>query len=280
VSDTDSVAATLSGCEAAFYLVHSMGEGDPDYRQKEVDAARRFAEAAAQAGVKRLIYLGGVAPQKNASEHLKSRLEVGEALRNGPVPTVELRASMIIGHGSLSWLIVRDLAARLPVMALPRWLNSRTQPVGIADVVAALRGGLMLPLPVSAWYDIPGPETLTGREILERTASALGLRRPWAVQVPALAPWLSSYWVLFVTRAQWSVAREVVVGLTEDLVAEDAAYWQLIRHARRQSFAEAARLALAAERVPPDASTPLNGFWAAMERWMQRNWRVKSGAAS
>jgi hypothetical protein len=100
------------------------------------------------------------------------------------------------------------------------------------------------------------------------------------VQVPALAPWLSSYWVLFVTRAQWSVAREVVVGLTEDLVADGAAYWQLIRHDRRQSFAEAAQAALAEEREPLDTSTPLNGLWAAMERWMQRYWRAKSGAAS
>lgn len=260
------VEQALDGCDAAFYLVHGMAEGGSDFRTREVTSAERFAAASAASGVRRIVYLGGLEPQGPPSEHLASRLEVGEALRAGRVTAVELRASMIIGHGSLSWLIVRDLAARLPAMVLPRWLNSRTQPVAIRDVVLALAGALEVPLPVSAWFDIPGPDILTGREILEETAELMGLRRPVMVQVPVLSPWLSSHWVRFVTRAEWSVAREIVVGLAHDFLAHDGRYWDLIGHRSLLPFREAARLALAAERE----DGPVPGNWGAIERWVAR----------
>jgi uncharacterized protein YbjT (DUF2867 family) len=207
------------------------------------------------------VYLGGVAPTGAGSEHLRSRLDVGEALRSGPVKTVELRASMIVGHGSLSWLIVRDLAARLPFMILPRWLKSRTQPVAIADVVIALVRALDLPVPASASCDIPGPFTLSGTEILEETARVLGLPHPRMIEVPLLSPRLSSLWVRFVTRANWSVAREVVVGLADDLLARDDQFWRLIDHPNRLTFAEAARVALSTER----RQQPVAGTWGAIE---------------
>jgi uncharacterized protein YbjT (DUF2867 family) len=261
VADPASCARALSGCQAALYLVHGIGEG-PDYHRHEVAAASTFSQSAAAAGVERIVYLGGVAPAGAGSDHLRSRLEVGEALRAGPVKTIELRASMIVGHGSLSWLIVRDLAARLPVMVLPRWLRSRTQPVAIDDVVIALLRALDLPLDASAWFDIPGPVTLSGKEILEETARVMGLRHPRVVQVPLLSPRLSSLWVRFVTRAQWSVAREVVIGLTEDLLARDDRFWQLVGHPRRLSFAEAAARALEAER----SDGRVQGPWGAIER--------------
>jgi uncharacterized protein YbjT (DUF2867 family) len=261
VADPDSCARALDGCQAALYLVHGIGAG-ADYHRQEVTAAQAFSKAAALAGVERIVYLGGVAPKGTGSDHLRSRLDVGEALRSGPVKTIELRASMIVGHGSLSWLIVRDLAARLPVMVLPRWLKSRTQPVAIDDVVTALCRALELPRQDSAWFDVPGPVTLSGREILEETARILGLRHPRMVQVPLLSPRLSSLWVRFVTRAQWSVAREVVVGLTEDLLARDDRFWLLIGHPHRLSFAEAARRALQAER----GDGRVRGTWGAIER--------------
>lgn len=261
VADPASCARALDGCQAALYLVHGIGEG-ADYHRHEVTAAATFAETAAAAGVERIVYLGGVAPLGAGSDHLRSRLEVGEALRAGRVTTVELRASMIVGHGSLSWLIVRDLAARLPFMVLPRWLKSRTQPVAIDDAVVALVRALDLPLAKSDWFDIPGPATLSGREILEETARVMGLAHPRMVEVPLLSPRLSSLWVRFVTRAQWSVAREVVVGLTEDLLARDARFWELIDHAPRLAFAEAARRALAAER----GDRRVEGTWGAIER--------------
>jgi len=184
-----------------------------------------------------------------ASEHLASRLEVGKALRSGAVPAVELRSSMIVGHGSLSRLMVRDLAARLPWMALPRWLKSRTQPVAINDVVFALVYALTIPLSGSDCFDLPGPETLSGREILERTAAVMGLRPPRILEVPVLSPWLSSHWVPFVTRTEWSVAREVVVGLKDDMLARDGRFWGLSGHRDLVPFDEAVRLIQAHARA-------------------------------
>lgn len=261
VGDPSSCARALDGCEGALYLVHGIGERG-DYHEREVAAAANFSRAAAAAGVERIVYLGGVAPGGPGSDHLRSRLDVGEALRSGPVKTIELRASMIVGNGSLSWLIVRDLAARLPVMILPRWLKSRTEPVAIDDIVVALVRALDMPLEASSWFDVPGPEILSGKEILQATARAMGLKSPRTIDIPLLSPKLSSLWVRFVTRAKWSVAREVVVGLSEDLLARDDRFWRLIAHPRRLRFADAARVALAAER----REGPIAGAWAAVER--------------
>jgi len=265
VGDEASCARALAGCTAALYLVHGIGEGD-DFRRREVAAARTFARQASAAGLARIVYLGGVAPAGRGSEHLRSRLEVGETLRAGAVPCVELRASMIIGHGSLSWLIVRDLAARLPVMVLPRWLESRTEPLAIDDAVIALVRALELPIDGSAWFDVPGPEVLSGSQILDATARALGHAPPRKLSVPLLTPRLSALWVRFVTRARWSVARQVVIGLTEDLLAHDDRFWTLIDHRQRLPFAEAARRALAAERAE---AGPVRGAWGAVERTLQ-----------
>jgi uncharacterized protein YbjT (DUF2867 family) len=209
-------------------------------------AAKAFAAAAAEAGVERIVYLGGPAPRQRASEHLRSRLEVGEILRAGSVPAVELRASMVVGSGGASWQIVRDLAMRLPVMVLPRWLKSRSCPVALEDVVAALAATAELPLEGSAWFDVPGPEALSGRQILERIAALRG-RRILAVDVPFLTPKLSALWLKLVTRADFSLARELVMGLQEDLLPKDDRFWQLIGHTRLVSFDEAASRALANE---------------------------------
>ncbi len=266
LADAESCARALAGCDAAVYLVHGMGEG-ADYHEREVRAARSFSHAAADAGVRRMVYLGGVSPcGEGGSEHLRSRRDVGETLRSGSVTTLELRASMIVGRGSLSWLMVRDLAARLPLMVLPRWLESRTQPVAIDDVVVALVRALDLPLEESAWFDIPGPEVLSGKQILDRSAEAMGLLRPLTLSVPWLSPRLSSHWVRFVTRAEWAVAREIVVGLTEDLLARDEQFWELTEHGPRVTFSDAAARALHAEQ----ADGRLPGFWGAVERARRR----------
>lgn len=261
LGDRASMERALGGCSAMFYLVHEM-EGHSDFRQRENIDAENVARAAQAAGLSRIVYLGGVAPRGQPSEHLLSRIEVGERLRRGAVPTIELRASMIVGHGSLSWLIVRDLAARLPVMVLPAWLRSRTEPVAISDVVAALVGALRLDEPRSACFDIPGPEVLSGEQILEETALALGRPRPRVLAIPFATPRLSSLWLRLVTRASWSVTRQIVLGLSEDLLAHDARFWERIGHPRRQSFSEAAAQALARER----AEGSVKGAWGAVER--------------
>lgn len=268
VADRDSTARALEGCDAAFYLVHGMAGDSGDFRRAEIAQAETFVRAAESAGTKRIVYLGGVIAPGDASAHLQSRQEVGETLRSGRVSTVELRASMIIGHGSLSWLIVRDLAARLPIMVLPRWLESRTEPVGIDDIVAGLLGAVDLEVSGSAWFGAPGPDVLSGREILECTADVLGVRRPVMVQVPLLSPRLSSHWVRFVTRAEWSVAREVVVGLKDDLLAEDGRYWERIGHLDLLSFEESARRALCNEA----GDGPISGAWGAVERFLVATW--------
>jgi uncharacterized protein YbjT (DUF2867 family) len=256
----------LAGCRVAYYLVHGMAERQRDFRAREVALARAFCDAAARAGLERIVYLGGVAPQGPPSEHLRSRLEVGEALRAGRVPAIELRAGMIVGAGSTSWLIVRDLAARLPGMILPRWMRTRSQPVAADDVVVALLHAGRVPLSESAWYDLPGPEVLSGKEILERAAGALGLRRPAMLDVPFLSPALSSHWVRLVTRADWSVARELVLGLAHDLLARDDRYWGLIGHERRMPFREAARRALAEDPAGGSMSGPERMLEAVVAR--------------
>jgi uncharacterized protein YbjT (DUF2867 family) len=275
ISRPEMLARALQGCQAAYYLVHGMAEGAPDFRRREVLGAECFAQAAREAGLERIVYLGGVAPAGKPSEHLLSRLEVGQTLRQGSVPTIELRASMIIGYGSLSWLIVRDLAARLPFMVLPRWLQSLTEPIGIDDVVVALTAALEVPLSGGQWFDIPGLEVLSCQQILVRTARLLGLKPPVMLQVPVLTPRLSSHWVRFVTRAEWSVAREVVLGLGSDLLSQSHAYWTLIGHSACCSFDEAARRALEAEKNAPGG---VAGFWRRVEEGVQR-WHGVGGAA-
>ncbi len=242
-----TLPAAFAGVKVAYYLVHSMGGGHSDFRDLERRAAEGFVAEAARAGVERIVYLGGPAPMTGRpSEHLRSRLEVGEILRAGPVPTVELRASMVIGNGSVSWQIVRDLAMRLPVMVLPKWLKSRTRPVALADVMTALVAAADLPLEGSAWFDIPGPEVLTGRQILERIAALRG-RRILALEVPFLTPQVSALWLRLVTRADFALARELVVGLGEDLLPKDERFWGQIGHTRLVPFDEAARAALDSE---------------------------------
>ena len=261
VGDHAACLRALGRCEAAIYLARGTGTGPDDYAS-EVAAARIFARAAATTGLGRMIYLGSIAPRgEGASAQLRSRLQVGEALRGGPVPTIELRASLIVGAGNASWRIVRDLAARLPIMILPRWLRSRTEPIAIDDLCLALLRALDVPIKGSAWFDLPGPEPLSGKQILERTARALHVGRPVMLDMPLLTPQLSSLWVRFVTRADWAVVREVVVGLAHDLLASDDRFWNAIGHSQRLSFDEAARRAIAAE---PESQS--RGVWGVIER--------------
>jgi uncharacterized protein YbjT (DUF2867 family) len=239
----ETLPQALAGVQVAYYLVHSMGSGDADFREHERRSAEAFVNAAAHAGVERIVYLGGPVPPGPASEHLRSRLAVGEILRSGSVLTVELRASMVIGNGSASWQIARDLAMRLPLMILPMWLRSRTRPVALDDVVIALIAAAELPLAPSVWFDVPGPEALSGREILERIAAVRG-RRIHALEVPLLTPRLSALWLKLITSADFALARELVIGLAQDLLPEEDRFWRMIGHCALVPFDRAARRAL------------------------------------
>ncbi len=246
VSSCADVSRALEGVDAVYFLVHGMGGGAHNYAQHERQCALNVRLCAERAGVERIVYLGGVAPMREPSVHLRSRLEVGDVLRAGKVPTLELRASMIIGSGSASWQIVRDLAMRLPAMLLPAWTRSRTRPIAMEDVTVALVRALEVPLTESAWYDIPGPDTVSGRDILLRIAALRGRRVP-SLAVPLLTVSLSSWWLKLVTRADFSLARELVLGFKEDLLPRDERYWAMIGYTPRWTFDAAARRALAAE---------------------------------
>lgn len=241
--DPEALAAALAGCRSSYYLMHGMGDLSPGWIDREVAGAEMFARVAEQAGLERIIYLGGVEPRGNPSDHLRARLQTGDRLRRGGVPCAELRAGLIIGAGSASWTIVRDLAARLPAMILPLWLENQSQPVAVEDVVAALLAANDVPLPASRVWDLPGPESLSGAEVLMRIAGLLG-RRPLIARVPLISPRLSSHWIRLVTRADYRLSAELVEGLTSDLVARHPAFWQEAGLPEPLGFDEAARRAL------------------------------------
>ncbi|HLT40117.1 MAG TPA: NAD(P)H-binding protein [Enhygromyxa sp.] len=248
LADRASIADALAGCDAAIYLVHTMAGGADDYEAAELRMAADFLAEAERAGIRRIVYLGGIRPTGgHVSKHLRSRLATGEMLRSGSISTIELQASMIIGRGSESWRIVRDLAMRLPIMVLPRWLESRTEPIAIADVTFALTRALELEEPGSVVESLPGPEVLSGREMLERVA-ALRDMKPRIIEIPLLTPRLSSYWIRLVTRADRRIATELVEGLTGDLLAPDRGFWRRFPEHERIGFDEAAELALVEEQ--------------------------------
>jgi uncharacterized protein YbjT (DUF2867 family) len=245
----ETIPPALAGVDVTYYLVHSMGKNGDDFRAIDRACARQLASAAAASTCQRIVYLGGVAPRGKPSEHLASRLEVGEILRGGAIPALELRASMIVGNGSASWRIVRDLAARLPIMLLPRWLDTKSCPISLVDVIAALLAARTVPLSESAWFDIPGPEVLSVREMLEIVAELDGRRIP-SLRVPVLTPHLSAMWLKLVSGADYALARELVLGLTDDLLPQRS-FWGVTGRPATHTFREAATAALASE--PPSS---------------------------
>lgn len=245
-----SLRPAFEGIDCIYYLVHGMGGAGHDFAAVDRASAEAVAQIAADSGVGRIVYLGGVEPRGAASEHLSSRLEVGRILRADSVPTVELRASMIIGNGSASWQILRDLAVRLPFMVLPRWLESASCPIALSDVVTALLDARSVELPggKSAWFDIPGPDMLSARDMIMIVGELEGRRIP-AVRVPYLTPRLSAHWLRLISGADYGVARarELVLGLENDLLPHDRRYWALTGHPPRVSFRAAATHALESE---------------------------------
>ena len=220
----------LAGCAAAIYLVHGMDAGHDDYPERERREAEAFARAAATAKLSRIVYLGGVMPARGASKHLASRARTGETLRTGAVETIELRAAMVIGAGSSSWTMVRDLAHRLPAMLLPTWLRNVSYPIAIEDVVAGIVLAIELPPGPSRIFELPGPERIRHRDLLVRVAAAMGYRR-MMINVPVLTPRLSSYWIALVTRTSLALAKELVEGVRHDLVPSGVSLWTTVAHA-------------------------------------------------
>jgi uncharacterized protein YbjT (DUF2867 family) len=212
----DGLPAALDGCGVAVYLIHSMEGRGGDFAARDREAAVNFGEAARDAGVQRVIYLGGLGSDAS-SEHLRSRDEVAKLLRERVPELVYARAAMIIGPGSASFEMLRHLTSRLPVMITPRWLDTRTQPIAIADVTAAI-ADLATREDAPPEVELGGADVLSYREMIRRTASILGRRRPVVIRVPLLTPRLSSYWVALVTPVELGLVRPLVDGLREEMI--------------------------------------------------------------
>jgi lipocalin/uncharacterized protein YbjT (DUF2867 family) len=220
--DETSLTGAMKGVDQAFYLVHSMATG-PGFSALDRTAAANFGRAAARAGVRRIIYLGGLGDDRNPlSTHLQSRVETGRALRESGVPVVEFRASIVIGAGSISFEMIRALVERLPAMICPRWVETRTQPIAIDDVLAYLHAALDLPKGAEGVFEIGGPEVLSYGDIMRAYAKRRGLRR-LLIPVPVLTPRLSGLWLGLVTPAQARIGRALVEGLRNPTVVRSSA---------------------------------------------------------
>jgi uncharacterized protein YbjT (DUF2867 family) len=255
VLDANSLGPALAGIEAAYYLVHSMGSAG-SFEEQDRIAASNFGQAARQAGTGRIIYLGGLGEQgKGLSEHLRSRQEVGEILRESGVPVIEFRSSVVIGSGSVSFEMVRALVDRLPVMICPKWVRTPTQPIAIEDVVEYLVEAAELPLKTgSEIFEIGGADVVSYGDLMQTYASERGLRR-WMIQVPVLTPWLSSLWLGLVTPVYARVGRKLIEGVRNPTVVRDNRALQVFS-VRPRGVREAIARALANEE---------QGF--ALTRW-------------
>lgn len=215
----ESLVEALRGIETAFYLVHSMGSKG-EFAERDRQGALNFGSTAREAGVKRIIYLGGLGSDQNLSPHLASRHEVGRVLSESGVQTIELRASIIIGSGSLSFEMIRALVKRLPIMTTPRWVRSLTQPIAIEDVVAYCLASIELQSEESVIYEIGGPEQVSYSDLMREFAKQRGLKR-LIVPVPFLSPGLSGLWLGLITPLYARIGRKLIDSVKHDTVVRD-----------------------------------------------------------
>ena len=243
VLEPETLGPALEGADVAYYLVHSMGRGsDGDFAERDHQAAENFADAAATAGVRRIVYLGGLG---EGSKHLDSRHATAETLREGSVPVTYFRAAAVIGAGSESFRTVFYLVRRLPVMVTPRWVRTRTQPIAADDVVAYLAAASDLDLAADREIQIGGPDVTTYGGMIDELARALGRRAPLRITVPALTPRLSSLWIGLVTPVDAGVARPLIEGLSTETVVGDRSGMALFPNVDRVPLQQALRDAVA-----------------------------------
>jgi uncharacterized protein YbjT (DUF2867 family) len=246
VFDPDSLDRASEGMDAVYYLIHSM-DGEDGFAERDRRAAANVRDAAARAGVQRLVYLGGLGnDDEDLSEHLRSRHEVGKVLADGPVPVTELRAAIIIGSGSMSFEMLRHLVEVLPVMTTPRWVDTRVQPIAVRDVLAYLSEVLEVEEAAGQVLEIGGPDVMSYRELMHAYAQVAGLRRRVIIPVPVLTPRLSSLWVGLVTPLPSGLARPLVDSLVNEVVVRDDRIRELVP---RDTVPFRGSVALALERI-------------------------------
>jgi uncharacterized protein YbjT (DUF2867 family) len=245
VRDPASLEQAMAGCQAAYYLVHSLQ--DADFERKDAAGATAFGEAAARAGLGRIVYLGGLGDDVDSlSAHLRSRREVENLLGAGGVPVTVIRAGIIIGHGGISWELTRQLVEHLPVMITPRWVATRTQPIAVDDVVRYLAGVLEPPAASGQVYEIGGPDVLQYSTMLLRVA-AIENRPLLVLPVPLLTPWLSSLWLTLVTDIDTGTGRVLIDSMTNEVIVRDQSIKDLIA-IHPMSYDDAVRAALRERR--------------------------------
>ena len=219
--DRGSLVAAMAGVQTAYYLVHSMGSSGT-FEQEDREAAQNFADVARESGVRRIIYLGGLGnPDQALSAHLRSRQEVADILRSSGIPTVEFRASIVIGSGSLSFEMIRALVQRLPAMICPRWVAVKAQPIAVEDVVAYLMAALVLPVEQCRIFEIGGTDQVSYGEIMQEYARQCGLHR-WMIPVPILTPHLSSLWLGLITPVYARIGRKLIDSMRNPTLVHDA----------------------------------------------------------
>ncbi|GGF48441.1 NADH-binding protein [Marmoricola endophyticus] len=221
VGDRGSLTEPLEGADVAYYFVHSLD--DDDFARKDAEAARTFAKAAEATGVRQVVYLGGLGDEAHGqlSEHLRSRREVEQILADGAVPVTVLRAAIVVGKGGISWEMTRQLVKNLPVMVVPKWAGTRTQPIGIDDVVAYLVGVAGNEDAIGRTFEIGGADVLTYAEMLQQAALVMHGRELPILKVPVLTPRLSSHWLGLVTDVDATTGRNLIDSMGTEVVVED-----------------------------------------------------------
>ena len=247
VLDRESLAGVFDDIELAYYLVHSMESGG-EFEAQDKDAARNFADLASEAGVERVIYLGGLGETgDDLSPHLRSRREVESVLEAGSYDLTTFRAAIIIGAGSKSFEMVRQLASRLPVMITPKWVRTPSQPIAISDVVEYLVQAVETPETAGMTLEIGGPEVISYEDMMRRTGKAMG-RRLYIIPVPVLSPKLSVYWIDLVTNTPPSISHPLIEGLKNPVVVTDDTAQELM-DVELTPFDEAVERAVAETRA-------------------------------
>jgi len=241
----ETLVTALAGVDVAYYLVHSMAAGK-DFGRLDLEAADNFARACAAAGVKRIVYLGGLVPADATSQHILSRRDTGERLRQHPVPVTEIRAGIIVGPGSAAFEVMRDLVLHLSVMITPRWVSQKSPPIALPNLLHYLVEAPLHPALAGGIFDVGGPEILTYDQMMRAICRILGRREPRILAVPVLTPELSAYWLKFVTAVPTNIARALIGGLKHDFFADDAAIRAVIPQ-HLMGFEESVRYTLDAE---------------------------------
>jgi uncharacterized protein YbjT (DUF2867 family) len=260
VLDRASMWHAFQGVDTAYYMVHFLNERD-GFEEKERVAAENFAAEARAAGVRRIIYLGGLGNERDAlSPHLKTRHETGRILSASGIPTIELRASIVLGAGSLSFNLIRDLAEHLPAMIMPRWVSTKAQPIGINDLLDYLVQAVDISLEKSEVVEVGGADRMSYRDLMREYARQRGLKR-LMIPVPVLTPWLSSHWLSFFTEVDPLLGRRLIEGVKNPTVVESSRARQLFNIVPAEA-AEAMRIAIQGDgqTAPESCAVPVGHY--------------------